>query len=131
MPEWFSSEIAKARKNRDIHKKQKNWSEFRKYRNLTKTLIRRAKLNHFTSYVINNKDTKLIWQQIRAIQNSAQNSTKTLPEQLQIENTTIIESHEIATKLNEFFATISKRIEQSENLSKPNEHSKLIDYINN
>ena len=40
MPEWFSSEIAQARKNRDIHKKQKNWAEFRKYRNLTKTLIR-------------------------------------------------------------------------------------------
>ena len=59
------------------------------------------------------------------------NSTKTLPEQLQIENTTITESHEIATKLNEFFATISKRIEQSENLSKPDEHSKLIDYIKN
>ena len=131
MPEWFSSEIAQARKNRDIHKKQKNWAEFRKYRNLTKTLIRRAKSNHFTSNVVNNKDTKLIWQQIRAIQNSTQNSTKTLPEQLQIENTTITESHEIATKLNEFFATISKRIEQSENLSKPNEHSKLIDYINN
>ena len=74
MPEWFSSEIAQARKNRDIHKKQKNWAEFRKYRNLTKTLIRRAKSNHFTSYVINNKDTKLIWQQIRAIQNSMQNS---------------------------------------------------------
>ena len=86
-------------KNRDIHK-QKNWAEFRKYRNLTKTLIRRAKSNHFTSNVIN-KDTKLLWQQIRAIQNSTQNST--LPEQLQIENTTITESHEIATKLNEFF----------------------------
>ena len=112
-------------------KKQKNWAEFRKYRNITKTLIRRAKSNNFTSNVINNEDTKLIWQQIRAIQNSTQNSTKTLPEQQQIENTTITESHEIATKLNEFFAMISKRKEQSENLSQPNEHSKLIDYINN
>ena len=111
-------------------KSRKNWAEFRKYRNLTKTRIRRAKSNHFTSNVIN-KDTKIIWQQIRAIQNSTQNSAKTLPEQLQIENTTNTESHEIATKLNEFFATISKRIEQSENLSKPYEHSKLIEYINN
>ena len=57
--------------------------------------------------------------------------SKTLPEQLQIENTTITESHEIATKLNEIFATISERIGQSENLSEPNEHSKLLDYINN
>ena len=42
-----------------------------------------------------------------------------------------LHTHWIAIKLNEFFATISKRIEQSENLSKPNEHSNLIDYINN
>ena len=30
MPECFFSGIAQARKNRDIHKKQKNWAEFRK-----------------------------------------------------------------------------------------------------
>ena len=47
-----------------------------------------------------------------------------------MDSTTITESHEIATKLNDF-TTIFKRIEQAENLSKPNENSEFIDYINN
>ena len=114
MPEWPTLEIAQARKNRDISKNQKNWPELRKYRNLTKTVIRKAKTNHFTTSITNDKDTKLIRKQICAIQNSSHNSTNTLPEQLQIDNITITGSHEIATKLNDFFAIISKRVDQTE-----------------
>lgn len=102
MPVWFNAVITKARKNRDLNKKRKNWPEYKKFRNLTKSLIRKAKRNHFSASVTNHKDTKLIWQQIKSVQNTSQNSVKSLPDKLNIDGTILTEPHEIASKLNEF-----------------------------
>ena len=51
MPPWYNSDIAQARRYRDMNKKLRNWAEYRKYRNLTKSLIRKAKRSHFTASV--------------------------------------------------------------------------------
>ncbi|MCG7877652.1 MAG: reverse transcriptase family protein [Candidatus Thiodiazotropha endolucinida] len=130
MPVWFNVDIAAARKNRDINKKCKNWPEYRRFRNLTKSLIRKAKRNHFSSSVTSHKDTKLIWQQIKSTQNMTQNSSKILPDKLNIDGKIITESHEIASKLNDFFATVSQRLNTNSNALPQDDYSKLVDYIN-
>ena len=131
MPPWFSPEIAQARTNRDINKKRGNWVEYKRYRNLTKLLIKKAKCNHFTATVTNHKDAKLICQQIRSVQNDSHKSTKLLPDQLNIDDSIITDSHEIACKLNEFFSTVSLRLNSADNTIQADDHSILINYINN
>ena len=65
LPEWFSEEILESRKQRDRNKQIGNWSEYRRYRNKTQDLIRRAKKQHFTDSVSNLKDSKTIWKHLR------------------------------------------------------------------
>lgn len=116
LPDWFTQDIAHARKLRDVQKRNHNWVEYKKYRNITKDLIRKAKTKHFTESVTNAKDTKLIWQQIRCAQSNSTKSTNALPDELNIDNERITNSRDIAYKLNEYFASISKRLNQ-ENLA--------------
>ena len=130
MPSWYNTDIAQARKNRDLSKRRRNWPEYVKYRNLTKFLIRKAKKNHFTAAVTNNQDTKSLWKQIKSIQNDANKSSKTLPDQLNIDGEMITDSHEIASKLNKFFTTISSRLTSTKKSVQMDDLSKLINYVN-
>ena len=123
MPSWYNTHIAQARKNMDLNKKRRNWSDYVKYRNLTKFLIRKAKKNHFTAAVTNNQDTI-------SIQNDANKSSKTLPDQLNIDGEMITDSHEIASKLNKFFTTISSRLTSTKKSVQMDDLSKLINYVN-
>ena len=132
MPPWYNPDIAQARRYRDMNKKKlRNWAEYRKYRNLTKSLIRKAKRSHFTASVTDNKDTKLLWQQIKSVQNSTHKSSKLLPGQLNIDGSVITDSHEIACKLNEFFTNISLRLNSTQKTAQMDDQSKLINYVNN
>ena len=47
LPEWYNDEISNVRRKRDACKRNHLWSEYRKYRNMTKSLIRKAKRKHF------------------------------------------------------------------------------------
>ena len=57
LPDWFTPEIMKARKIRDNSKNKNNWTDYKRYRNMTKNLIRKAKRKHFSESVTNLKDT--------------------------------------------------------------------------
>ena len=99
--------------------------------NLTKSLIRKVKRSHFSASVTDNKDTKLLWQQIKSVQNSTHKSSKLLPDQLNIDGSVITDSHEIACKLNEFFTNISLRLNSTPKTAQMYDQSKLINYVNN
>ena len=47
MPLWFNPEINAARKNRDFYKKRKLWTEYKKYRNLSKSHTEKQNVNIF------------------------------------------------------------------------------------
>ena len=53
------------------------------------------------------------------------------PDQLNIDDSIITDSHEIACKLNEFFSTVSLRLNSADNIIQADDHSNLIHYINN
>ena len=130
LPPWYNPDIAQARKNRDLNKKLHNWAQYRKYRNLTKSLIRKAKRNHFTTAVTSNKDTKLIWKQIKSVHNDNIKSTKLLPDKLNIDGSEITDPNEIASKLNKFFTNISQRLDSFNKTSKADDQTKLINFVN-
>ena len=81
--------------------------------------------NNFTATVTTHKDAKLIWQQIRSVQNDSHKSTKLLPDQLNIDDSIITDSHEIACKLNELFSTASLRLNSTDNIVQADDHSNL------
>ena len=114
-----------------MNKKLRNWAKYRKYGNLTKSLIRKAKRSHFTASVTDNKDTKLLWQQMKSVQNSTHKSSKLLPDQLNIDGSVITDSHEISCKLNEFFTNISLQLNSTQKTAQMGDQSKLINYGNN
>lgn len=76
------------------------------------------------------KNTKSVWQQIKNAQNMTQNSFKTLSDKLNIDGKIITKSHEIAWKLNEFFATVSQRLNSNNNPLPRDDYLRLENYIN-
>lgn len=86
LPEWFTQEILNARRMRDNSKRLKQWSDYKKFRNLTRDLIRSAKKKHFSESVTNLKDTRSIWNQFRSVTNKPSASKNRLPEELKITN---------------------------------------------
>ena len=65
LPSWYTPEIGESRKTRDHYKHLKQWPEYKKYRNKTRSLIKKAKRKHFTDAVENCKDTRVIWKHFR------------------------------------------------------------------
>ena len=66
-PRWLNSEVKNAMKKRDDFKKAGNFEEFRKQRNLTKTLVREAQRQHFKNLVENKKDVASVWRALNTI----------------------------------------------------------------
>ena len=81
--------------------------------------------------VTNHKNAKLMWQQIKSVQNDSHKSTKLLPDQLNIDDSIITDSHEKACKLNAFFSTVLLRLNSTDNIMQADDCSNLINYINN
>ena len=82
LPDWFTPEITHFQKLRDNAKRHKMWSDYRRYRNKIKYLIRTAKRKHFSDSVENAKDPKFIWKQLRSVNNKAQASVNKFPSEL-------------------------------------------------
>ena len=64
LPVWYVPEIGEARKLRDKFKWLSEWSEYKKYRNKTKNLIRNAKRKYFADSVESLKNTSIIWKDL-------------------------------------------------------------------
>lgn len=70
MPEWFTPEITVIQNLRDNCKRRKQWSDFKRYRNKVRQLIRAAKRKYFSDTIANTKDSKTIWQHLRSATNT-------------------------------------------------------------
>ena len=130
LPDWYTPEIGEARKIRDKYKHSKNWSEYKRYRNKTSKLIKNAKRNHFSDSIENFKDTKTIWKHLRTINTSAASTNSTLPSELKFANESLTDSKEIATKLNEYFASVAKVLNSTNTETSEPDLSKLQDFVN-
>ena len=130
LPEWCTPEILSARRMRDSFKKAKNWSQYKIYRNKTQDLIRKAKRHHFSASIVSQKDTRLIWKHLRTFTKNDNSSSNTLPDEIKIDNETYSNSEDIASKLNEYFASVSDHFGSHSDPVDTPDFSKLNDYVN-
>ena len=104
-PNWFTPDITYMQNLRDKSKRLKQWSDYKRYRNKTKQLIRQAKRNYFSNCINNSKDTRSIWKHLRNVNNGSNSDASNLPEKLVINDEHITDSLDIANKLNKYFAS--------------------------
>ena len=67
----------------------------------------KAKRKHFSDSVKQSKDTRAIWQHFRKINNNDKSSDSSLSDEIIINNERYTSSEKVATKLNEYFSSIS------------------------
>ena len=108
LPEWYTPEIAQIQRLRDNCKRRKQWSDFKRYRNKARHLIRSAKRKYFTDLIISSKDSKFIWRHLRSVNNNTKTSSDSLPNELFINGETVMKSENIAAHLNEYFSSIAE-----------------------
>ena len=111
LPEWFTPDINEMQHKRDLSKRFKQWEDYRKFRNTTRQLIRQANRKYFSDTVENSKDTKAIWRHLRSVSSGKNMQTNHLPVELNVNNERIIDSTKVASKLNEFFASVAEQFE--------------------
>ena len=130
LPDWYTTEIGEARKARDKFKFQRNWPEYKRLRNKTSKLIKNAKRKHFTDSIENFKDTRTIWKHLRTVNAPSSSTSNNLPSELIFENESVTDSKEIATKLNNYFASVAKILNNHNTETSDPDLSKLQDFVN-
>lgn len=131
LPAWYSPEIGEARKARDNYKRLKQWSNYKKFRNKTRSLIKNAKRGHFTDAIENSKDTRVIWQHLRALNKGHATTSNNLPDELVVNDEHFSDSHSVATKLNEYFSSVAQILNSTNTDTSDLDHTKLTDFVNN
>ena len=130
LPDWFTPKIIHMQKLRDNSKRLKQWSDYKRYRNKTKYLIRQAKRKYFSDSVTNSKDSKIIWNHLRAVNTKTQASLNKLPSELKINDETITDSEVIATELNAYFCSIAQILNEHNDEVSTFESDKLSNCVN-
>lgn len=115
---------------RDNCKRKKQWANYKMYRNKTKDLIRKAKRKHFCNSVTNFKDTKTIWKHLRTVNGGPTASTSMLPDELIVDNERFSTSESIASKLNEYFSSISELLNGNNTDTSSLDLTKLQNFVN-
>ena len=85
----------------------KSWSDYKRYRNKTRQLIRAAKRRYFSDSISDSKDSKFSWRHLRSLSGNKRVSSSDCANELIINDETFTGSENIATKLNEFFTSIA------------------------
>ena len=80
--------------------------------NKTKQLIRQAKCKYFSNSITNSKDTKSLWNHLGDVNNGGKTASSNSPEKLIIGNETITESEAVVSKLNKYFASVAKLLNE-------------------
>ena len=130
LPDWFSPEITHMQKRRDNAKKLKQWTDYKMYRNKTIQLIRQAKRKYFSDSVKNSKDSKTIWNHLRAVNNKKKTTLNNLPRELIMNGETITDSEDIAAKLNAYFSSIADILNDHTDQVSTFEDDKLSNFVN-
>ena len=94
-----------------------------------KNLIRKAKRNHFSESIATQKDTKTIWKHFRSYTKKTDSTLNTLPDELKINDETYSDSQNIASKLNEYFASVCDHFSSHSDPVDAPDMKKLDNYV--
>ena len=131
LSDWYNDDTEISRKQRDLCKRRNQWAEYKRYRNKTKYLIRKAKREHFFQISLNSKDTRTIWQHLRITANKTNTPNNRLPYEIVISNNHYTPSVYIATQLNEHFTSISDIFNDNGTDASSSDLKELKIFINN
>ena len=130
-PEWFNNDIKEASKKRDIYHKQKNWKQYKYWRNKTNSLIKDSKKKVFSDAIQEQKASNVLWKHVKQIGNAPESSG--IPEELIVDDNKYNSPAAIANELNKYFATISERLKSTRETSSTAENcdfQKLHNFVN-
>ena len=131
LPDWFTPEIRINQNLRDNCKHNKQWADYRKYRNKTRHLIRTAKRKYFSESISKSKDSKYIWAHLRALNGDAKSSGKNLPDEIIINDQRITNSEDIAHKLNIYFTSVADILNNDETDVPDIDTECIINFVSN
>ena len=66
-PEWYNSNIIECRNLRDFYHRQKDWINYRYWRNKATSCTRKSKTKYFTTAISQNKDSKTLWKYLNEL----------------------------------------------------------------
>ena len=81
LPGWMNRDIIEAMKVRDKYRKEKQFTEYKKQRNLVSAMVQKAKHNYFEKLISNDSNTAQLW---RAMNNITKKSRRSNSEQVTI-----------------------------------------------
>ena len=111
-PEWYSKEIINASKLRNMYQKQKNWVQYKVWRNKTSYLIRKNKRNFYNKAIKETKNSSLIWKHIKNV-TCQENDGIALPPQLRMKNDNVLDDPQtIVNAFNDHFLCVANMIER-------------------
>ena len=115
---------------RDKYKRQKQWTEYKRYRNKVRNLIRKAKRQHFTHSVENLKDTSTIWRHLRAVNKGCMTSGNTLPGELMLMVNSLPILIQLQVNSTSFFTSIAQILHETDTDSNDLNVNKLREFVN-
>ena len=124
-PEWYDEKIKTASKTRDMHHKARNWNQYKYWRNKTTDLIRPAKKNFFARSIAENKDNTYLWKHIKNLNGHL--NEKDIPDEMILDGQPTTDTLSILEKLNQFFSTISERLQAEQPQDSPEFDSTYLD----
>lgn len=115
---WINADLISLFRQRDsawaTFRKSKipaDWEEYRKLRNLSKTMTRNAKSNYYKESLSENfRNSKQFWSKIKTITSA---SNKSVPKQMKVNNKILHEPLSIAQAFNEHFLSVSSIVPES------------------
>ena len=125
-PQWYSDNIKNARINRDLFHKQKDWINYKIWRNKVNSLIKKEKKTYFNNLINTNIKSNDLWKILNSVATKENNYV--IPLKLSINTHVTNGRPEILNTLNTHFVGIAKCITKT-NINKDNFKSLEL-YVN-
>ncbi|VDI31632.1 ATP-dependent DNA helicase 2 subunit 2 [Mytilus galloprovincialis] len=105
-PEWFTDEICKSAHQRDYYHKNKDTDNYKKYRNLTNTLIRSSKSKYFMEAINNDKNCKTLWRHLKDLNSTTGHDI----DMITYEDKNLTDKIDIVNCLNDHFSSVGEKL---------------------
>jgi hypothetical protein len=112
-PGWFSEEVKIARKTRDKFKANKQWTEYKIWRNKYLAIIKKNKKQFFNKSIEEKRDSKYLWKNIKNVSGLDQESLN-IPHALTVNDEKVQGRHNILNSLNSHFINVANIVSKRE-----------------
>ena len=102
-PSWLSSDIKDAMYTRDRYHKQKDWENYKKWRNLVTEKIKKAKHEHYKQAIEENQKSSSIWKYLNELNSKAK---PVPPSNIKYNDKTATTMQDIVDTFSQYFSSV-------------------------